>query len=149
MKKRIFVGLILLILVFVTILYFFILSAPFKETPKIILEEEEACNPDLNLTFTKGITLSYKNSTFRVNLCKFSNIEEKENFIKLLISYLNEKLESSIDSWKGFSYVLPNQDGFVLSKDNWVLFCIGYANNLKYTQEICEWFVKNRVSEYL
>lgn len=150
MSKKLVIVIILILAILGVISYIFISPLFVKEEVKIILEEDEACPSYLNLTFTKGITISYKASIFRISICKFPSVEDKIQFANSeIIPKVNETFKELFDNFEGFLYDTKEQKGIILSKENLMLFCIGYVRNLDDTKKVCEWFIKNKLSGYI
>jgi hypothetical protein len=97
----------------------------------------------------KSILLTYRNSNISVEICKFYDKEKtEENFNRLTDAFsqlqyngINEKIES----FEGFLYTEKNDRVIFLMSNDTIFSCKGK----EYTQDVCEWFIKNKTGEYL
>jgi hypothetical protein len=131
-----------------------------KEIPTIALEEIDACslkkssvfeNKTIKLILAKHFEINYKNSSFEVEICKFSSKEQAINYLNFLGTALPsegiKKNSISLDDFSGDSYTNKMGNAIVLKKGEIILLCIGY-NEVRDTENICKWFIENKLGEY-
>lgn len=157
MDSRIFAGLILTSFIVGVIVYFFVISPLLtKETPKITLQEAEKCPIWDNFTSSEKILLSYKNESFRIDVCGLSSQGETSNYISQIILFMEQNgiqlTNISFDGLNGFKYnpfkcssCTSFENGLIIQKNENAIFCVGYSENIAYTEDVCKWYV----GEYL
>lgn len=145
------------------ILYAFTSGIFRKEEPKIVLEEEnEISHPDV--LSSKGISVVYYNTTFRVEILKFSSLENRTTFINDFLNFTNSSAPIKFENMDGYSYFATSTggepfSGYLLNLNISLLNCYllpkkfpsieDYQNSLAYLKEVCKWFIEKKLSDYL